>query len=197
MSLYQFSTTPSFGIGEEAFVTWNNGFSNEEINQIISIGESLNPVHATVGSGEIPPETLRKSKTSWISLNNNTGWLYDRLAYIANQLNGQFYRYDIYGFKEDFQYTVYEGEGGHYTWHLDSGFNNETTRKLTLVLQLSDPSEYEGGDIEILTSDTPLQVAKQKGLLCAFPGFRLHRVTPVTSGIRRTLVIWTTGPAFK
>jgi PKHD-type hydroxylase len=70
-------------------------------------------------------------------------------------------------------------------------------RKLSVVLQLSDPSEYEGGDLEIMNCSEPTQVKKEKGLVTAFPSFMLHRVTPVTKGIRRTLVVWLTGPRFR
>jgi PKHD-type hydroxylase len=66
-----------------------------------------------------------------------------------------------------------------------------------MVLQLSDPSEYEGGNLEILSSQGEvLTVDKKKGFLAMFPSFKTHRVTPVTSGTRKSLVVWATGPAF-
>jgi len=70
-------------------------------------------------------------------------------------------------------------------------------RKLSLVLQLTDPEEYEGGDLELMTSSDPIAVLKQRGLISVFPSFVLHRVTPVTKGTRRTLVVWACGPEFK
>jgi PKHD-type hydroxylase len=79
---------------------------------------------------------------------------------------------------------------------MDIGAENECTRKLSLVVQLSSPDEYEGGGLEIMASSEPVQVTKEKGLICAFPSFILHRVTPVTKGTRRTLVIWIAGPDF-
>ena len=69
-------------------------------------------------------------------------------------------------------------------------------RKLTLVLQLSDPSEYEGGELQSLTSLQPGTVNKKKGIIAAFPSWTLHQVTPVTKGVRKTLVIWVAGPQF-
>jgi PKHD-type hydroxylase len=68
-------------------------------------------------------------------------------------------------------------------------------RKLSLVCQLSDPSEYEGGELQINTGEifTP---EKQKGTVILFPSYLLHRVTPVTKGTRRSLVLWIEGPAF-
>jgi PKHD-type hydroxylase len=115
-------------------------------------------------------------------------------------LNGQFFQFDLYGFNEDMQYTVYDGEQqGHYTWHLDdSGKNTQRgPRKLSLVIQLSDPSDYEGGELQLQTGPDPTIVDKAKGLVAAFPSYTLHRATPVTKGIRKTLVVWITGPAFR
>lgn len=200
MSAYFFSPSPDISTREQTFTFWENGFSDNQINDIIRIGESLRPRDATVGGSKTGEDIseVRKSKTSWIALNNETSWLYDSMAYIARQLNGQFYDFDLSGFVEDFQYTVYDGSGDHYSWHMDKGFAEAMSpRKLSLVLQLSDPSEYEGGDLELFTSPTPTTVKKQKGILYAFPSWILHRVTPVTSGIRRSLVIWVSGPKFK
>lgn len=202
MSNYIFSPSPSFGISEEPFVIWEGGFSNSQIADIISIGESRIFNKALVGGNggfSEPNPNIRISNTSWIDLQEDSNWLYDKLAYIARQLNGQFYKFDLYGFDEHFQYTVYNGlENGHYDWHLDSGVGGGSSpRKFTMVLQLTDPREYEGGELQILTKSDPTNVRKEKGLLVAFPSYTLHRVTPVTTGVRKTLVIWITGPSFR
>jgi PKHD-type hydroxylase len=197
MSIYQLAPSPSISIPEISHATWYNGFTEEEINQIISIGDSLILEDAIVGGGNVV-EKIRSSKTGWIDLTPETTFIYDNLAYIARQLNGQFFDLDLWGFVEHLQYTVYDGKEDHYTWHLDrGGSTSNTPRKLSLVLQLSDPSEYEGGDLEIFDAPEPTKIEKQKGLVVAFPSFVLHRVTPVTKGIRRTLVVWLTGPRFK
>lgn len=200
MSTYFFAPHPDLSTKEQTFTTWENGFSDDQIKDIIRIGESLIPKEAVIGGG---PENntvnnqLRKSKTSWIPLNNDSSWLYDKLAYICRQLNGQFYDFDLDGFVEDFQYTVYDASGDHYTWHIDKGFIDGAPRKLSLVLQLSDPDEYEGGNLEFFAAPEIIQAKKQKGLVYAFPSWVLHRVSPVTSGIRRSLVVWVSGPKFK
>jgi len=200
MSAYVFQPSPSFGISEHPFATWQNGFSPEEIKTIIDYCETLEKNSAIVGGYNKGDDIsqIRESNVSWVELNSNTGWLYDRLSYVARQLNGQFYRFNLFGFQEHFQYTVYESStNGHYTWHRDTGVDSDIgPRKLSLVLQLTDPSEYEGGELELLTSANPQQVTKELGLISVFPSYNLHRVTPVTSGTRRTLVAWITGPAF-
>jgi PKHD-type hydroxylase len=202
MSNYIFAPAPTFGVSEHPFVTWNDAFSDEELNKLIEYCNTLKFEKATVGMGEESTTItrIRESKVAWIDNTLDSGWIYDRMAYVARSLNGQFYKFDLYGFSEHMQFTVYEEDsGGHYTWHIDSGGSGHSTppRKLSCVLQLSDPSEYEGGDLEVFTSGEPTKIDKKKGLIAAFPSYTLHRVTPVTKGTRRSLVVWVTGPAFK
>ena len=198
MSHYQFAPSPTAGISEHDFVTWDDGFTYEEIQRIIALGDSIGLRDAKeVGSDN---QSYRESQIAWIANNPESAWLYDKLAWITRQLNGQFYKFDLFGFHEDFQYTVYNGETeGFYDWHLDRGPSETGSppRKLSLVMQLSDPYEYEGGELQILASNQAVSLIKKRGLIVAFPSFMLHRVTPVTAGQRRSLVIWATGPAFK
>lgn len=200
MSNYLFAPSPNFGMSEHPFTTWDGAFNAEEIKRITAIGEALAPKNSKVDDNVDPDTCIRVSETSWIANNDDSLWLYDRLGWVARQLNGQFYQFDLHGFCEDFQYTVYRGaeeNGGHYTWHRDSGGRNLAPRKLSMVVQLSDPSEYEGGDLQIMSSAEPTVVDKALGKIVAFPSFMMHRVTPVTKGVRRTLVAWITGPSFK
>jgi PKHD-type hydroxylase len=198
MAVYQLAPTPSVSLPEISFATWRSGFTDEEIDKIISIGDNLTTYNAVVGGNSEVNANIRSSKTAWIGLTPETNFIYDRLGFIARQLNGQFFDLDLWGFVEDLQYTIYDSKDDHYTWHLDRGGNTSNTpRKLSLVLQLTDPSEYEGGVLEILDSSIPTGVDKERGLVAAFPSFVLHRVTPVTKGVRKTLVVWLTGPRFK
>lgn len=198
MSFYTFSPCPST---QQVYATWENGFGSDQIQKIIELGESLELTNGTVSllkEGQ-SLDNVRKVKVSWITLNNDTGWLYESLAYIARNLNSEFFNFDVSGFVEDFQYTVYTSDNDHYDWHVDLSTHNMkvSPRKLSLVLQLSDPSEYEGGDLELMNGADPIKMKKERGLICAFPPWTLHRVTPVTKGIRRTLVVWVAGPKFR
>ena len=198
MSLYQF--VPSNKANCNApFVTHSNAFTVEEIDLIKDMGNNLPMSKSILGdidNGDF--SEIRTSNNSWIELSAETVWLYEKLANIARDINRDFYDFDLYGFVEHMQYTVYDGdEQGHYTWHIDHYSQTPVPRKLTLVLQLSDPSEYEGGNLELLTSRDVDVVDKQLGLVCAFPSWTLHRVSPVTSGTRKTLVVWVGGPNFK
>ena len=84
-----------------------------------------------------------------------------------------------------------------YGWHQDYGGKIAPSRKLSLVLQLSDPAQYEGGNLQVMTGGEPANVRKQRGLIAAFPAYTLHQVTPVTQGTRQSLVAWISGPPFR
>lgn len=197
MVAYFLAPPPSKATGEHSFVTWNDGFTEEELKQIDEIGSSLLINESSVGDGSTV-ESIRKSKNSWIPYNNESAFIYDRLGFIARQLNGQFFDFDITGFFEDLQFTIYNSDESHYDWHLDrGGVSTFPPRKLSLVLQLSDPSEYEGGELQFYTQQNPISLEKKKGLVVAFPSYTLHRVTPVTSGVRKSLVVWLSGPKFR
>lgn len=182
---------------------WENGFTEEELDAICSIGERKPPKNSMIGvnSGTLN-EKVRNSIISWIE---PEGWLAERLEYIARQLNGKYFGLDLWGFGENFQYTTYKYDvkkkiEQHYDWHMDQGSSEGPPRKLSLVLQLSDPSEYEGGELQIMTGNSGSlgeTCRKQKGIIYAFPSYLMHRVTPVTKGIRRTLVVWISGPKFR
>lgn len=196
MSVYQLLPSPSLAVGENNFSTWENGFTDEQLKRICEIGDSLELSSAAVANGMVD-NNIRMTKTGWMELNNETMFIYDTLGFIARQLNGQFFDFDLFGFAEDLQYTVYNDNGDKYNWHLDRGISTSAPRKLSLVLQLSDPSEYEGGDLELYIGPEPVVVTKQRGSVAAFPSFVLHRVTPVTKGTRKTLVVWLSGPRFR
>jgi PKHD-type hydroxylase len=181
----------------EPFVWWDNGFTEQELNWLQEQAKRAEQ-RAPVG-GDPPEEELvkmRRSHVSWLQKTPETAWVFEKLGYIASSLNAQYYRFDLTGFGEPFQLTNYDqSERGMYGWHQD--YNGKTSRKLSLVLQLTDPSQYEGGNLQVHTGMQPQTVRKQRGLVAAFPSYVLHQVTPVTSGNRQSLVAWVSGPAFR
>jgi len=80
---------------------------------------------------------------------------------------------------------------------VDVGEANYEPRKISLSLQLSEPSDYEGGELVLQAGDSERVAEKARGTLIAFPSFVLHRVRPVTAGVRKSLVIWVAGPEFR
>lgn len=202
MSLYPFAPMLSMGIGESHYATWNDAFTSHELKRVKELGMERVPRKARVqGFDEHTDyQHVRSSNTSWIELNDQTQWLYHRLAHVANHVNSRHWRFDLYGFSEHFQFTQYESAHmGHYSWHVDRGVDHTSIspRKLSMVVQLSDPAEYEGGNLELLVGEHATLIPKQAGLIAFFPSYVLHRVTPVTSGTRYSLVGWITGPNFR
>ena len=120
------------------------------------------------------------------------------MAQAITDTNEKFFKFDL-TMIEKLQFTEYSAdELGCYDQHIDPlVWCVPHNRKLSFVLQLSDPSEYEGGDLKLYTSKEPTVVTKMKGLAVFFPSYILHEVTPVTKGTRRTLVGWVHGPSFK
>lgn len=197
--MYPFPPSPDMACNEPNYAYWNKSFSDEEIARIIELGEKYHQlsIASTVGDNGHTHPDLRQSKVSWIELNEDSKFIYDRIRDIVVPLNGQFFQFDLFGFVEHLQYTVYDGNDSHYTWHQDKGITTVSPRKLTVVVQLSDPSEFDGGNLQFLTGNEPETAKKEKGMLYTFPSWVLHRVTPVSQGVRRSLVIWLSGPKFK
>lgn len=197
MTHYIFTPAPSRGYGDHPFTTWRDGFSDSEIEQIIEMGESCIKSRASINKNTVDND-YRSTDVSWIHYDQSSDWLYNRLRFIIQNLNSEYYGFDIHGLCESLQFSIYKSdEDGHYDWHIDAGVNTESPRKLSIVIQLTDPDEYDGGNLEIMTSRDPSVVQKQKGLAVLFPSYILHRVTPVTRGVRRSLVAWITGPKFR
>lgn len=202
MGIYNFAPKGCYH-QNHPFVTWENGFSGQEIDKIVEICENLPMTTAVVGFGDdgVVDDSVRSSKISWLGITEESNWIYERMGYIARSLNAQFYDFDLSGFVEDMQFTTYYAdEKGHYTWHNDmaSGDGNSIApRKFSMVLQLSDPAAYEGGELQTFTALEPCTVTKSRGLVAAFPSWTLHRVTPITSGVRKSLVVWVAGKQFR
>lgn len=197
MSHYIFKPMPSNGYGDHAFTTWVDAMSSDEIEAVVRLAEEREKKSAALG-GAILNKEYRSSSVSWIGYSQETEWVFDRIAHIVSNINSQFYGFDLHGMCEDIQFTeYYASENGHYDWHQDSGSNTASPRKLSIVIQLSDPADYDGGDLQILASKEPINVDKKLGFAAVFPSFMLHRVTPVTRGTRRSLVAWIAGPKFR
>lgn len=184
------------------WVNWAGAFTPDQVARVIALGETLpRSGGTTFESGARPAaETVRRSEVAWLRHTPETAWVFDKLAYICEDMNAKFFRFDLSGFHEPLQYTTYEhrpGEApGHYTWHMDRGANI-TPRKLSLVVQLSAPSDYDGGELELFYADPAVRVTRGLGHVVAFPSYVMHRVTPVTRGLRRSLVAWIGGPGFR
>ena len=180
----------------EPFVYVDKIFTPAQCKTIIQIGKNSILEKANIGFGTgIYDGSSRKSRTSWLSPAEGNKWMFQTLADAAVYLNNRFYKFDLLGFAEGIQFTEYESPGGKYDPHVDC-ICNQTIRKLSISVQLSDENDYEGGDV-ICNNGSEIAMPRTQGTVMAFPSYALHGVKPVTKGTRYSLVAWITGPQFK
>jgi hypothetical protein len=169
----------------------------EECQKVIDLSKTLPKHEARVGAesieGQLDP-SKRKTDLYWINWNPELNWLFEKLSIAVSASNDKFWGYHLAGFNEALQLTHYKGDtNDFYDWHEDHGDSGTfLLRKLSCVLPLNDG--YNGGDFELRGVGKVEDCTK--GSLIIFPSFKTHRVTPVTSGERWSLVCWLTGPPF-
>ncbi len=185
-----------FSENVEPYAWWDDAFTNEEINYLQSIAKN-NVEPALVGNSE-NNNNIRVSEVSWLKDEEKNEIIFEKLSGVVSSLNSQFFKFNLSCFGEPAQLTNYsEHNQGKYDWHQDTGKPYSPCRKLSLVLQLSNPEDYEGGELQLLTGKQEISISKKRGLIAAFPSYTLHRVTPVTKGNRQSMVVWVTGEPFK
>ena len=180
---------------------WKTGITTGQCDLIIEAGDEQPLAEAGLGfDGATQYDQYRSSEIRWIptSLTPDVTGLLWSFAHTANR---NAFGFDI-SYLNDIQYTTYyANKNGKYDWHHDTFWGNPTAfdRKISIVIQLSDPQDYEGGDFEIdpQYQALPAEEIRAKGTVIAFPSFIRHRVTPVTKGVRRSLVCWVEGPKFR
>lgn len=188
--------------GKDNYAYWEGFLTNEEINYLLNVDNWTNPQQAQIGSSSDinVNKNIRSTKISWLALTNNNKEIWDKFSKVIAEVNSRYFHFDLTGFYEPIQLGVYTAEdSGHYDWHIDMCTDNKhAPRKLSMVLMLSDPSEFEGGDLLLKSDrDHPSKLEMAQGRAWFFPSYMLHKVTPVTKGIRKTLVLWVGGPQFK
>ena len=179
----------------EDWAFFQGAFTPDECRKIIEIGNARIVDDSRIRGNDVAPN-IRDSKNSWIMPCDDSHWIFRRVTDVIMDLNSKFFKFDLFGFIEGFQFTRYDAPGGKYDQHIDRGLNT-WTRKLSFTLQLSDPKDYVGGDLELYYGQEPTVPTKEQGFVVVFPSYALHRVTPVTKGTRYSLVAWITGPSFK
>jgi len=153
-------------------------------------------------------QKLRHSNISWL----DDPWIYNEIQpyiNVANKNAGWNFQWD---WSEAIQFTHYR-LNYHYNWHRDSltkPYDDSVQknfvgkiRKLSVTVSLSAPDDYEGGNLEfnffhdVKSKPQVCKEVKPQGSIVVFPSFVFHRVTPVTTGTRYSLVLWQLGNPFK
>lgn len=184
---------------QESHAFWEGAFSPPECESIIKMGIDKGLKQGGVQSlddNNAVDTDIRSCSVSWINPIEESDWLYRRCSSITIELNKQFFNFDLFGILEDMQFTRYEASGERYGKHIDVSING-SIRKLSFVLQLSNPKDYEGGELVLHLGEVPTVIPKKQGFVTVFPSYVLHEVTPVTKGTRYSLVSWITGKPFK
>ena len=175
------------------------GFSAEELGRLEDYCDGLSRLRSTLSgpSGDnYYDDNIRVCQVAQLPQLPEAMWIYERLAEIVRGLNNRSFRFDLRGFSEPPQYMIYHGtDSGHFDWHMDTG--SLPPRKLSLTLQMSEASAYEGCDLQFNTGTAFLNAPRDRGAAVAFASHTIHRVTPITAGTRKALVAWITGPEFR
>lgn len=181
-------------------VTWaylQSFLSEEECERIISSAMENSPLESYVGAG-IVDNNIRKNRVIFLpSHDDRYRWAFDKIAQCAISLNRQFWNFDL-SFVETLQFTIYDRDQDFYTAHMDTGHNVPEQRKLSLVVQLSEPDSYVGSDLQLHSCGMEFfNTVRDRGTIIAFPSYMVHRVSPLLSGTRFSLVSWVCGPPYK
>ena len=197
MSLPVFSVNPNIDISKH-FCT-DEIFNEEERVKILKLVETLRFEDAKIvsdGSGGQQDESYRKSNVKWIYFSEESKWLFVKLMMLIQKTNNSNWNFDLIMAKEPIQYTEYTDDG-HYDWHIDAGGGYMNQRKVSVSVLLSDPNEYDGGDLQIWPGGEIKTAERVLGGVTLFPSCLLHRVTPVTKGVRKSLVFWVGGIPYR
>ena len=190
------------------FYVLDNIFSAGELDRITAYCQQAGTEKAQVVQSRgtiVTDDKLRRSDIMMHRANLENKWIFDRVVEAFEMANRDAYNFDLDGFNQ-FQYSVYNDQGAHYEYHMDVSFASVSDRfligrKLSLSLMLNDESEFTGGEFQIIidsgTIEKPITVPHKRGRFVFFPAFMVHRVAPVKSGVRKSLVFWALGPKFR
>ncbi len=175
----------------ELFQVWPSALTSEQINDITATALSQPSTAATLFTPRDAIDDIRSCSVRWLS----EPWIKDLLWPYVQEANRLYFNVDIDG-QAEMQFTEYRGEASdHYDWHHDVNWHGQTgsDRKLSITVQLSEADAYAGGDFEFEEVQTTANF-RSKGTILVFPSYLRHRIHPVTSGSRRALVAWFSGP---
>ena len=189
---------PKNHYGLDDYAYWEDFLTEDDIRFLQYHPSLLNANSAEIG-GQSKDRSqdlnIRRTNVGWLDFSIENKHIWDKISNVVAEVNSKFFHINLTGFYEYMQLSEYSASfQGHYNWHTDgSKLDKNVPRKLSMVLMLSDPSEYEGGELQIKTGEENTTLEMKQGRAWFFPSYMLHRVTPVTKGIRKTAVLWVGG----
>ena len=187
--------------GEREFIPYAcvDGFSEKECNSFVNFLKSNERFgrKGEIQGGDNDSSNIRDCYVNFVPKNvPETDWIYKKISLLTLELNELHFKYDISDI-ETIQFTTYLGnQKSHYGQHTDHLTLGSRWRKLSCVIQLSDPNDYEGGDL-VLYLPKKNVVPKKRGTFVIFPSFLPHAVFPVSKGVRYSAVSWILGPPYR
>ncbi len=173
-------------------------FTPDQCRMVIACGRRQEPQKAQVGMGK-PGGGLdtdkRVTTISWIPFKEMPE-MYRDIEMNMLQANNNHFGFKRMQLTEPGQFTHYP-TGGFYDWHMDNdiiGKQQPPVRKISMTLLLSDPSTFEGGELEFMSKGKTAKL--EQGQAMFFASWLQHRVKPVIRGERSSLVMWFGGPSF-
>lgn len=179
------------------FLTLDDALTPAACDALIAQAASAPARDARLAGGTTAHD-LRRADLVWLDDLPDTAPVMEALIRTVAEANRRF-AFALDDFAESAQVARYDAaRQGHFDWHSDIGRQGlAARRKLTLVVQLSDPAAYEGGTLQLRPDAAEHAAPRTRGSATLFPSFVLHRVTPVTTGTRWSLTLWAHGPAFR
>lgn len=177
-------------------IVWHEGMlSAEDCRSIVAIGDTFLQQSATMTGPQAV--AAREGSVAFLPQSTELAAIHQLIRHHVPKINTAHFGFELTGFGEHLQYARYVSGKGHYDWHVDSGPGVTSLRKLSIIVQLTDEAEYDGGDVEFQGPGPVTRLPRKQGTFAVFSPFLLHRVTAVTRGERRSLVAWITGPPFR
>lgn len=177
--------------------------SSEDLEFLLNLpewGEVTNgKIQTTFTQGQ-EDSNIRRTKIAWFYNTEQNKYIWDKLTPVIAEINAKFFEFDLSGIYEPAQLGLYLAEdNATYDWHVDTyPRDSGISRKIAMVLLLNDTDEFDGGELHIKNvSNDSIKLELKKGRAWFFPAYTLHTVTPVIRGVRKSLVVWASGPAFR
>lgn len=191
----------------QEYYWFKTGLSKEEVDKVIALASELPEAERATTIGSEDGGTTRSSMVKWLPKDSvDWDWLYERMMALSIEANDALWHFDLRSALECIQYTeYYASENGHYDWHQDIGPGElPSRRKVSITIQLSDSNEYEGGELQLCTGSDgdgtfshTRTCERGAGVGVLFPSYMMHRVSPVTKGTRKSLVLWVGGAHYR
>lgn len=170
--------------------------SDADCDEAITVGRTF-PLSLPTVVGQEQYPTHRQVDNRKIVPNETTQWIFEMLCAVAAEATQVAYGLELTTINRAPQYLEYRPGWGHFDWHNDYTHGvAEAPRKLTIIVQLSRPGDYEGGRLQMAGISVE-ELPDERGSVIVFPSFLYHSITPVTGGVRRALVAWVAGPRLR